>query len=115
MCIIQFKNGGEYLFVEPNQPLPVIPSMSTAGHLSVQTNATGTIYTAFASQECKQLTLSNQSGIVVEVRQGGSGVALQIPTGAFYTFFGITNANQLDVRRTDASNTQVTLTARWEA
>jgi hypothetical protein len=115
MSIIQFKNGGEYLFVEPNQPLPVIPSMSNGGNLAVTTNATGTIYTAFASQSCKQLTLSNQSGIVVEVRQGGAGVALQIPTGAFYTFFGITNANQLDVRRTDASNTQVTLTARWEA
>jgi hypothetical protein len=94
---------------------PVIPSMASGGNISVQTAVTGTNYTAFASQACKQLTISNQSGTVVEVRQGAAGVALQIPTGAFYTFFGITNTNQLEVRRTDVSNTQVTLTARWEA
>jgi hypothetical protein len=95
--------------------VPVIPSMAGGGNIAVTTAATGTNFTAFASQACKQLTISNQSGTVVEVRQGATGVALQIPTGAFYTFFGISNANQLDVRRTDVSNTQITLTARWEA
>ena len=98
-----------------NNRQPVLPSMASGGNISVQTAVTGTNYTAFASQACKQLTISNQSGAVIEVRQGAAGVALQIPTGAFYTFFGITNANQLDVRRTDTSNTQITLTARWEA
>jgi hypothetical protein len=98
-----------------NNRSPVIPSMFNGGNISVQTAATGTNYTAFASQVCKQLTLSNQSGVTIEVRQGAAGVALQIPTGAFYTFFGITNANQLDVRRVDTQNTQVTITARWEA
>ena len=95
--------------------LPVLPSMANGGNLAVTTNTTGTNYAAFASQVCKQLTISNQSGVVIEVRQGGAGVALQIPTGAFYTFFGITNTNQLDVRRVDVSNTQITITARWEA
>jgi hypothetical protein len=98
-----------------NNRSPVIPSMFNGGNISVQTAATGTNYTAFASQVCKQLTISNQSGVTIEVRQGAAGVALQIPTGAFYTFFGITNANQLDVRRVDTQNTQVTITARWEA
>ncbi len=98
-----------------NNRSPVIPSMVNGGNISVQTAATGTNYTAFASQVCKQLTLSNQSGVTIEVRQGAAGVALQIPTGTFYTFFGITNSNQLDVRRVDTSNTQVTITARWEA
>jgi hypothetical protein len=98
-----------------NSRQPVIPSMASGGNISVQTATLGTNYTAFSSQVCKQLTISNQSGTVVEVRQGAAGVALQIPTGAFYTFFGITNTNQLDVRRTDVSNTQITLTARWEA
>lgn len=95
--------------------VPVLPSMASGGNIAVTTAATGTNFTAFASQVCKQVTLSNQSGTVVEVRQGATGVALQIPTGAFYTFFGITNANELHVRRTDLSNTQVTITARWEA
>ena len=92
----------------------VLPLMASGGNLSVTTAATGTNYTAFGSQACKQLTISNQSGVTIEVRQGGAGVAFQIPTAAFYTFFGITNANQLDVRRVDTSNTQVTVTARWE-
>lgn len=101
--------------VSDSNQLPVIPSMASGGNISVTTASTGTNYTAFASQACKQLTVSNQSGTVVEVRQGGAGVALQIPTGAFYTFFGLTNTNQLSLRRTDTSNTQITLTARWEA
>jgi hypothetical protein len=92
----------------------VLPLMASGGNLSVTTAATGTNFTAFASQACKQLTISNQSGVTIEVRQGGAGVAFRIPTAAFYTFFGITNANQLDIRRSDTSNTQVTITARWE-
>ena len=90
------------------------PSMDVGGNLSLTTNATGTTYTAFTDQPCTQLTVSNQTGVTLEVRQDGAGVAFQIPTGAFYTFFGIDNCNQLAVRRFDTSNTQVTLTARWE-
>lgn len=104
------KNTGQNL-----SELKVIPSMAIGGNLAVTTNSTGTTFNAFASQECKQLTVSNQTGTTIEVQQGGAGVALQIPTGAFYTFFGITNANQLGIRRTDTSNTQITITARWEA
>lgn len=100
---------------DAGNPVPVLPSMASGGNISAQTAATGTNWTAYGSQACKQLTLSNQSGTTIEVRQGGGGVGLQIPTGAFYTFFGITNANQLEVRRVDTSNTQVTITARWEA
>lgn len=95
-------------------PLSVIPLMTSGGNLSVTTNATGTTFNAFASQACKQLNISNQTGTTIEVQQGGAGVAFQIPSGAFYTFFGITNANQLAIRRTDVSNTTVTVTARWE-
>jgi hypothetical protein len=97
-----------------NSKQPVIPSMTTGGNLSVQTNATGANFTAFASQACKQLTLSNQSGVMLEVQQGGAGIGLQLPNGTFYTFYGITNTNQLGVRRFDQSSSQVTVTARWE-
>lgn len=97
-----------------NSKQPVIPSMTSGGNISAQTAATGTNWTAYSSQSCKQLTLSNQSGTTIEVRQGGTGVGLQIPTGSFYTFFGIANANQLEIRRVDTTNTQVTITARWE-
>jgi hypothetical protein len=86
---------------------------SLGGNLSVQTAATGTNYTAFASQDCVKLTISNQTGTSLEVRQDGAGVAFAMPTGLVFTFEGITNANQLAVRRVDTSNTQVTASARW--
>lgn len=94
--------------------VPTTPAMASGGHLSVTTAATGTNWTAFGSQACSQLTLSNQTDTTLEVRQGATGVGLQIPTGTFYTFFGLSNASSLDVRRVDTSNTQVTATARWE-
>jgi hypothetical protein len=116
-------NTNEFSLVD-NQTLPLqcdakgnlktTPSMGSGGHTSVQTAATGTNWTAFASQACRQLTVSNQTGTTIEFRQGGSGVGFQIPDGAFFTFFGLTNANQIDARRVDTSNTQVTVTARWE-
>ena len=98
-----------------NSKQPVIPSMTNGGNLSVTTAATGTNWTAFASQALKQLTVSNQTGTNIEFRQDGTGVGLIIPAGAIFTFFGITNANQIEARRTDTSNSQVTITARWEA
>jgi hypothetical protein len=98
-----------------NAKQPVIPSMTSGGNLSAQTNATGTNFTSFGSQALKQLTISNQTGVPLEFQQGGAGVALPIPNGAFYTFYGITNSNQLGVRRVDQSNTQVTVQARWES
>lgn len=98
-----------------NSRTPVLPSMASGGNLSLTTAVVGSNYTAFTSQVCKQLTVSNQAGVMLEVQQGGAGASLQIPSGTFYTFFGITNANQLGVRRLDTSNTPVTVTARWEA
>ncbi len=92
-----------------------IPAMASGGHLSVTTATTGTNFTAFAAQACKQLTILNDTGTKLEVRQDGAGVAIRVPDGAVMTFFGLTNANQLGVRRVDVSNTQVTATARWEA
>lgn len=103
---------------DDGNPLPVsgsvTPVMSTAGHLSVTTSAVGTDYVAFGSQACKQLTISNDSSVKLDVRQGGAGVAFKLIAGTYYTFFGLSNANQLDVRRSDTSGTQLTITARWE-
>lgn len=93
----------------------IVPRMVSGGHLSLQTASTGATYAVFASQACKQLTVSNQTGVLIEVQQGGSGVGFQVPAGAVIPFFGLTNANQLGVKRADNGNTQVTVTARWEA
>lgn len=90
-------------------------SVQGAGNTSVQTAVVGTDWAAFPAQMCERLIVVNDTGTKLEVRQGGAGVGLPINDGAGFTFEGITNANQLEVRRVDTSNTQVTVYARWEA
>ena len=94
--------------------VPTNPQMVSGGHLSVTTANPGTNFTAFATQVCEQLTILNDTGTKLEVRQDGAGVAVRVADGAIMTFFGLANANQLAVRRADTSNTTVTVTARWE-
>lgn len=93
----------------------VAPTLSAGGHIAAVTSVTGTPYVAFASQVCKQLTICNGTGVDISVIAGGSGVAVPVFTGTYMTFFGITNADQLSVRRTDTGIVQVTVPARWEA
>lgn len=95
--------------------LDALIAPAPGGNLTVQTAATGTNYTAFASTPCSRLTLFNGTGTSLDVQQGGAGANFTIPTGTSFTFDGLTNANQLGVRRTDTTNTQVTASARWQA
>lgn len=90
-------------------------AVTSAGNISVQTAAVGSDWTAFASQTCERLIVLNTTGTTLEFRQGGAGASLQIPNSAGFTFEGITNANQIEIRRVDLSNTQVTAYCRWEA
>jgi hypothetical protein len=85
---------------------------TTVTIVSLQTNATGATYTAFASQACEQLDIVNtQSGAVdLEVRRGGSGYTIIVPGGSSRMFIGLANASDLQVRRADQSNTQITFT-----
>lgn len=95
--------------------LATVPRMTSGGNTSAQTAATGTNYTLFASQACKQLTIVNNTGTALEFRQDAAGVAVPVFDQSSFTIFGITNANQIGIRRVDTSNTQVTAQARWEA
>jgi hypothetical protein len=88
-----------------------VPTVASGTILSLTTNATGTTFTAFASQACTALDIVNNTGVTVEYRRGGAGTAMQIPAGAARMVIGITNASQVDVRRTDTSNTQVAVQA----
>jgi hypothetical protein len=88
-----------------------LPTTTTETHVSVTTAATGTNYTAFASQACLLLDIVNTSGTDIEVTRGGTGVAIRVPNNSARMFGAITNASQLSVRRADTSNTQVAVTA----
>jgi hypothetical protein len=88
-----------------------IPSVTAVSITSATTNATGTSYTAFASASCNAMDLTNNSGTTIEYRRGATGTSMEIPTGVARLIIGITNASQIDIRRVDNSNTQVTLKA----
>lgn len=87
------------------------PELAIVGIVSVQTAAVGTDYAAFASTACTALDIVNNTGTAIEYRRGGAGETIEIPNGAARLILGITNANQIDVRRVDTSNTQVTVRA----
>lgn len=93
----------------------VTPVLTTGGHISATTAASGTGYVAFGAQACKQVTICNGSGVDIGVTVGGAGVEIPVFAGTYYTCFGITNANQLSVRRVDTGIVQVPVTARWES
>lgn len=79
--------------------------------MSATTSATGATYVAFASQKANKLVISNNTGTPIEFRRGGAGSAFVIPSGQLYEIDGITNADQIEIRRADTTNTQVTVGA----
>lgn len=98
--------------VSAANPMPVsVPGAVSATIMSVTTAAVGTNYTAFSSQTCNCLDIVNTSSVAIEYRRGATGTAMTILSGSSRLVVGITNANQIDVRRVDTSNTQITIPA----
>jgi hypothetical protein len=98
--------------VSSGNPIPAsVPNANSVTIMSVTTAATGTNYTAFSSQTCNSLDIVNTSSVAIEYRRGATGNAMTILSGSSRLVVGITNANQIDVRRVDTSNTQITVPA----
>lgn len=89
------------------------PVVASATVVALQSNATGASYNAFASQACTALDIVNThpQAVDIEVRRGAAGNTVIVPAGSSRLFVGITNASELQARRQDQSNTQVTFTA----
>lgn len=90
---------------------PVSPTFTGGANISVSTAAS---YTAFPAQTCKQLTIANNTGVTVQVQQGGAGAAQPVFPGTYYVFYGLTDASALAVERADGTATAVTVNARCE-
>jgi len=88
---------------------------ATGGITSAQTQAVGTGWTTFASQACVTMDIVNYTGVDIEYRRGGAGSTMRVLNNSARTIDGITNANQIGVRRVDQSNTQVTVAGEWLA
>lgn len=91
---------------------PGLASGATVGSVvngSIQTSSTGSNFSILPAGTGLRVVLINRTGVDIEVQRNGAGEALIIEDGTFWTFQGITNANQLGVRRVDQDNAQVTL------
>lgn len=75
---------------------------------ATQTAATGTNWTALADHAAKQVTVVNTTGAAISVRYG-SGTSMSLPDGSGFTFPGLSNSNGISIKRTDSSNSQVTV------
>lgn len=88
-----------------------LPVAIQASILAATTAAIGTNWTAFADTPTTALDLQNFTGTAIEYRRRGGGNAFQIANGGQRLILAISNANQIEVRRVDQSNTQVTVNA----
>lgn len=79
--------------------------------LNQQTAAAGASFSTFANTPCKQLDIVNNSGADIVYQRNGAGGTMRVPNGSSRMVQGITNANQIGIRRLDSSNTQVTVDA----
>ncbi|WP_398493356.1 hypothetical protein [Variovorax sp.] len=85
---------------------------STVTPLSLPTLNPGSGFNQFGAQACTSLDLINNTGTTLEYKRGSTGtVFIPVPPGTSRLIQGITNANQIYVRRLDQSNTVVTLVA----
>lgn len=97
------------------QAVEVHPGFKSGGNLVVSTNANGTGFVVFSSQACAQVTVVNDTDVTLEVQQGGAGAACPVLAQSSFTFFGVSNANQLGVRRKDKGADVLEVCARWES
>ena len=98
--------------VTKTTPMPnSVPVANSVAVMTLTTAATGTNWTAFSSQACNALDIVNSSSVSIDYRRGGAGNAMTILSGSSRLIVGISNASDISVRRTDTSNTQVTIPA----
>lgn len=95
------SNPMPFKFVTPGTPFG----------MSVTTSTTGNLPVTFADQPCKQIEIINDLSVGIEYQVNATGAFIHIPASSWRTIDGITNASQIGLRRTDLSNTSVTVTA----
>jgi len=83
--------------------------------LTVTTAATGTNWTAFPAQDLRSLNVTNTSGVTLLARIVGTTTSIVLLSAASRVFDTITDASQLEVKRQDDSNTQVSTFAEARA
>jgi hypothetical protein len=79
---------------------------------SLATNTTGTIYNQLPDVPAQLVTIHNDTGQTIRISNSalaGNDDYLILPTATVRDFHVVDNANELWVKRTDESNTPVTV------
>lgn len=95
-------------------PLEVTPIFRAGDNLTNITVAGGEDWTQLPDQELTQLTIFNDTGFTLEFRQDGGAGTPPIWSGQHEKISGISNANQISVRRKDKDSESIEIQARWE-
>lgn len=98
------SNGRLIVSTSPAQP-------TGYSFIDVTTANPGSNFTAYPSTTCTNLILLNYTDYAIDVKRNGTGSYITIPALQTYNFGGLTNANQISIRRNDQSNTQLTITS----
>lgn len=94
-----------------------------AGIQAVTTSTTGANFAQLPSVVANQVVIYNGSAVSLDVQycdnggnaRGGAETFLPVPAGTAQPFRGLSNAQQLQVRRSDNSNTPVTVKFTYES
>jgi hypothetical protein len=78
------------------------------------TATNGTNWTALASGAARNITVRNRTGTNIDIRKVGETTVLTMATGDDLPLPVLANSSEWEIRRTDTSNTQVTVRfLRW--
>ena len=107
---VGFGSDGTYEDVSESNGMPVSPPTATTVLIvAATTSATGANWVTFGNNACNALDLVNTTGVTIEYRRNGAGSAIQIPTSSSRLIIGITNTNQISIRRYDQDPSPVTV------
>ena len=76
---------------------------------STTTAATGNVFVQLAKDDAIQVRVFNTTGVTLDFQFYGKGKAVPVPTATQIVLRGISNSNQLYVKRDDNSTTPVTV------
>lgn len=99
------KTSALSLSVTPSSDSNLALERYTAAPIwNLNTPVTASTYTALPSQICNNVMLVNPSTVDLEFQIAGTGGRMAVLAGTGYQVPGITNANQIGVRRRDAAS-----------
>lgn len=119
------SNGKEAVNVNDAEAIALLTTIAAggggitfSGENSIATAATGTSFKPLTATDCKSLIIVNyqSSGTTIEYRHVIlGGAAIPVPNGSSSVEIrGITNAEEIEIRRVDQSNTPYTVYFAYE-